>query len=142
MQLIIQGKPKHTLTTEIKAYAREKFSRLGKYLPAAATVEVVLIDERGQKGGVDRAVNINIVRPGEKDPIHLEQISDDFRTSIDLLEKRTVRTLRETKERKIALHRRVIGKSQEVFAATARQTAAIPGWIWRTVRRQLSRRGW
>src|SRR3990172_4863507 len=139
MQLIIQGKPKHTLTSEIESYAREKFSKLEKYLPVASTVELALINERGQKVGIDCAAHITITRPHEKDPVHLEEITDDFRASIDILQGRTERTLREIKEKKIALHRRMIGTSREVLAATARQTAAIPGWIWRAVRRQLSR---
>lgn len=142
MRLIIQGKPKHTLTAEIEAYARRKLSKLDIYLPQASTVEVALIDERGKKGGVDRKVNVTIIRPGEKDPIHLEEISDDFRVSIDLIKDRAERTLREIKEKKIAIHRRMIGKSQEALATMARQTATIPTWIWKTIRRQLSRRGW
>jgi len=114
MQLLIQGKPKHTLTPDLETYAREKFSKLGKYLPIASVVEVALIDERGQKGGVDKAVHITITRPRERDPIHLEEISDDFRASIDLLQGRTERTLREIKEKRIALHRRVIGPDESL----------------------------
>lgn len=142
MQLLLKGRPKTALTPELEAYAREKFSRLAKFLPDPATVEVVLADERGVKGGIDRAVRVTITKPHEKHPIHLEEITADFRTSIDLVAARTSRTLRKIREKRIDFHRRILGRSQRILSETARQTAAIPGWVWKTVRRQLLRRGW
>lgn len=142
MQMLLKGKPKHTLTSELEAYAREKFLRLTKHLPEAATVEVVLVDERGQKGGVDKVIRVTIVHPHERNPIHIEEVTSDFRSSIDLAQDRAERTVRKLKERNTDIHRRILGRTQRILSATAQQTAAIPGWVWRVIRRQLSRRGW
>jgi ribosomal subunit interface protein len=142
MQLILKGKPRGTLTPELETYAREKFLRLDKHLPLASTVEVVFYDERGQKGGVDKGVRVTITHPKEKNPIHIEEITEDFRSSVDLAQDRTERTVRKMKEKSFDFHRRVLGRSQQILSDTARQTSAIPAWMWKTVRRQLSRRGW
>ena|GEM_PF-3011360 len=142
MKLLLAGKPKHTLTPELETYAREKFGRLALHIPEATTVEVVLADERGQKGGVDKVVRVTIAHPHEKSPIHIEEITADFRSSIDLAQDRTERWVRKLKERKTDFHKRVLGRSQQILADTARQTVSIPSWVWRAIRRQLARRGW
>jgi len=142
MQLLLKGRPNEVLTSELESYARDKFSRLEKFLPDPATVEVVLSDERGVKGGVDKAVRVTITEPHQKNPLHIEEISEDFRSSIDLARERAERMVLKVRERRIDFHRRILGRSQRILSETARQTAAIPGWVWKTVRRQLSRRGW
>jgi ribosomal subunit interface protein len=141
MQLLVKGRPKHTVTSELHEYATAKFGRLSRFLPDESTVEVVLIDERGPKAGVDKSIHVTITRPGEKEPLHIEEISPDFRASIDVAQDRAERLVRKIKERSQALHRRMLHRSQAIVTTTARQTAAIPGWIWKTIRRQLERRG-
>ena len=140
--LIVKAKPSHTLTPELESYAREKFARLAKFLPDPTTVEVVLSDERGPKGGNDKVTKVTIIRPREKNPIHLEEVSSDFRSSIDLARDRAERTVRKIRDKKRDFHHRVLGQTQRLFAETARQTAGIPGSIWRTIRKQLAKRGW
>jgi ribosomal subunit interface protein len=142
MKLLIKGRPRHALTDELEAYTRKKFLRLEKHLPSVATVEVMLSDERGPKGGVDKAVRVTVIHPHNKSPIHLEEVTADFRASVDLAQDRAERMIKKMKEKSIDFHRRILGRTERILSDTARQTASIPGRVWQTIRRQLSRRGW
>lgn len=52
-----------------------------------ATLEIVLSNFMGPKGN-DQSVCLTATLPGLKNPIHIEEVTNDFKGSIDLIEER------------------------------------------------------
>lgn len=131
MRLIIKGRRKLVIPPDVFSYAEEKLRKLSKFFPDATTIEVTLSDERGPKSGVDKAVQAIVTAPGLKGPEHIEEMTEDFRSSIDLAQERL---------QKIGLKYKEMHRSHQKFPTKYfveriwQPTASIPSWIWRRIR--------
>lgn len=105
MKLLIHGK-NLKVPSVVEDYAREKVLKLKKFIKEPATVEVVFEDVRGGlKAGRDKLVRITAILPGERNPIHVEELSDDFAISIDGAEQRLRNVLERYHEKSRGLFR-------------------------------------
>lgn len=107
MKILIHGK-NLKVPSVVEDYAREKVLKLKKFIKEPATVEVVFEDVRGGlKAGRDKMVHITVILPGEKQPIHVEELSDDFAVSIDAAEQHLRKVLERYHEKGRGLFRHV-----------------------------------
>ena len=97
MRIIIEGKQFH-VDENLKNYITERFLKFEKFVKEPAVFEVVLSDTMGPKDGVDQAVNVTVTLPGLKNAIHIEEVTSDFKGSIDLIEERLENVLKKYKE--------------------------------------------
>ncbi len=93
------------LDEDTKQYFQKRFSKIEKLLPENSFAEVEFIDQFGDKGGVDKLVQVDITIPGEKNPIHLENSAHDWMTSIDVLKDRLEHYLLNRKDKILESHR-------------------------------------
>lgn len=98
MRIQISGNNVH-LNDDLKSYAEEKVLKFIDMIVEPATCDIILSDEFGPKGGKDKLVRINLVLPGEKNPIHIEAQTDDFFGSIDLAQEKLEREIIRYKEK-------------------------------------------
>lgn len=98
MRIIIKGK-NLKLNEDLKSYAFEKVAKFAEIIEDPAVCEVVLSDELGPKGGVDKAVHITLTLPGEKNAVHIEKTTSDFFGSIDLAQEKLEREILKYKEK-------------------------------------------
>lgn len=133
MRLIIKGRRKLVIPPDVFSYAEEKLRKLSKFFPDATTIEVTLSDERGPKSGVDKAVQAIVTAPGLKGPEHIEEMTEDFRSSIDLAQERL---------QKIGLKYKEMHRSHQKFPTKYfveriwQPTTGIPSWIWQKIQSQ------
>ena len=107
MKILIHGK-NLKIPSVVEDYARQKVLKLKKFIKEPATVEVVFEDIRGGlKAGRDKMVHITAILPGEKQPIHVEELSDDFAIAIDGAEQRLRKVLERYHEKSKGLFRHV-----------------------------------
>lgn len=97
MKIIISGK-QFKVDDNLKGYINERFLKFTKFVKEPATLEVVLSDTMGPKGGIDQAVCVTMTLPEMKNRIHIEQVTSDFKGSIDLIEERLEKQLLKYKE--------------------------------------------
>ncbi|MBM2820336.1 MAG: hypothetical protein HW405_96 [Candidatus Berkelbacteria bacterium] len=97
MKIIISGK-QFKVDENLRNYINERFLKFSKFVKEPAKIEVVLSDEMGTKGGVDKCVKVTITLPELKTPIHIEEITSDFMGSINLIEERLEKHLLKYKE--------------------------------------------
>lgn len=94
-------KARHTeLSDDIKEYCAKKFEKFEKMLPEDAFLEVEFIDEFGKQGGLDKLVQIDLAIPGEKHTIHLENATEKWRSSVDIIQGRLEIELNRLREKK------------------------------------------
>lgn len=96
MKIIIQGK-QFKVDDNLRGYIEERFRKFEKMLKEPATLEIVLSNFMGPKGN-DQAVCVTATLPGLKNPIHIEEVTNDFKGSIDLIEERLEKHLLKYKE--------------------------------------------
>ena len=97
MKIIISGK-QFKADENLRNYINERFLKLAKFVKEPATLEVVLSDEMGAKSGVDKLVTVTMTLPGLKNSIHIEEVTSDFKGSIDLVQERLEKHLLKYKE--------------------------------------------
>jgi putative sigma-54 modulation protein len=97
MKIIIQGK-QFKVNDNLRGYIEERLRKFEKMVSEPATIEVVLSDFMGPKGN-DQAVCVTATLPGLKQPIHIEQVTNDFKGSIDLIEERLETQISKYKEK-------------------------------------------
>lgn len=98
MRIIIKSK-NIKLNDDLKNYAFEKVSKYSEIIEDPAVCEVVLSDELGPKGGVDKSVHITLTLPGEKNAIHIEEVTSDFFGTIDLAQEKLEHQILKYKEK-------------------------------------------
>ncbi len=86
MKITISGK-QFKVDDNLRGYINERFRRFEKMVKEPATLEIVLSNFMGPKGN-DQAVCLTATLPGLKNPIHIEEVTNDFMGSIDLIEER------------------------------------------------------
>lgn len=101
MALNIKVRNNTVLADEVRQYLEKRFAKIEKLLPENAFIEVEFIDQFGERGGVDKMVQVDISVPGGRDPIHLENAAADWQTSIDVLKDRLETDLIRDKEKLI-----------------------------------------
>lgn len=97
MKIIISGK-QFKVDDNLRGYIEERLRKFEKMVSEPAVLEVVLSDLLGSKGGVDKGVTLTMSLPGNKNPIHIEEVTADYKGSIDLIEERLEKVLRRYKE--------------------------------------------
>lgn len=97
MRIIIKGH-KIKLSPDLKSYATEKIRKYEPMVKEPAICEVVLSDERGPKGGIDKVVKIILTLPEMKNPIFVCERTSDFFGSIDLAQERLEHQILKYKE--------------------------------------------
>lgn len=100
MRTIIKSRRHLEIPQDIKNYLQQKIAKFGKRLPQTAFIEVVLSDEFGPKGGQDKEVDLTLTLPGEKQPFHFKERTEDFSQSIDLIEEKLEREIVRYKEKR------------------------------------------
>ena len=96
MKIIISGK-QFKVDDNLRNYINERFMKFAKFVKEPATIEIVLSNFMGPKGN-DQAVHVTATLPGLKNPIHIEEVTNDFKGSIDLIEERLEKHLLKYKE--------------------------------------------
>ena len=96
MRIIISGK-QFKVDENLRNYINERFLKFTKFVKEPATLEIVLSNFMGPKGN-DQAVCVTATLPGLKNPIHIEEVTSDFKGSIDLIEERLEKALLKYKE--------------------------------------------
>lgn len=86
------------LNDDLKTYAREKILKYEGQILEPAVCDIVLSNEFGPKGGIDKSVHITLTLPGEKNAIHVETRTDDFFGSIDLAQEKLEQQILKYKE--------------------------------------------
>jgi putative sigma-54 modulation protein len=97
MQINISGK-QVKVDDNLRGYIEERLRKFEKMVLEPAIVDVVLSNLRGSKGGVDKAIHVTVTLPDIKNPIHLEETTDDYKGSIDLIEERLETQIMKYKE--------------------------------------------
>ncbi|MGA2666837.1 MAG: ribosome-associated translation inhibitor RaiA [Patescibacteria group bacterium] len=97
MKIIISGK-QFKVDDNLRGYIEERLRKFEKLVSEPAILEVVLSDLMGPKGGVDKAVSLTMTLPGIKNPIHIEEVTSDYKGSIDLIEERLETQISKYKE--------------------------------------------
>ena len=97
MKIIISGK-QFQVDENLRSYINERFLKFTKFVQEPATIEVILSDEMGAKSGVDKSIKVTITLPELKNPIHIEEVTSDFKGSIDVIEERLEKHLLKYKE--------------------------------------------
>lgn len=96
MKIIISGK-QFKVDQNLKNYINERFLKFARYVKEPATLEVLLSDFMGPKGN-DQAVCVTMTLPEKKNPIHIEEVTSDFKGSIDVIEERLEKVLEKYKD--------------------------------------------
>ena len=96
MRIIVHGK-QFKVDDNLRNYINERFLKFAKFVKEPATIEIVLSNFMGPKGN-DQAVYVTATLPGLKNPIHIEEVTNDFKGSIDLVEERLEKALLKYKE--------------------------------------------
>ena len=91
MRIIISGK-QFKVDQNLKNYINERFLKFARFVKEPATLEIVLSNFMGPKGN-DQAVCVTATLPGLKNPIHIEEVTADFKGSIDVIEERLEKVL-------------------------------------------------
>ncbi len=97
MRVIVKG---HNvkLSPDLKSYVTEKILKYEPMIKEPAVCEVVLSDERGPKGGIDKMVRVTLTLPEMKNPIFVQETTSDFFGSIDLAQERLEHQILKYKE--------------------------------------------
>ena len=101
MKIIIKGKRGFKVDPNLRSYAIEKIRKYEEFVREPAVCEVVFSDAGGPKGGQDKVVTITMTLPGEKNPIHVKQGTEDFIGSIDLVQERLEKILMKYKDHRL-----------------------------------------
>jgi ribosome-associated translation inhibitor RaiA len=131
MRLIIKGRRKFVIPQDLFAYAEEKFQKLEKFFPDPSTLEVNISDELGTKSGLDKQVQVILTAPGLKRPEHIEEMTEDFRASIDLTEERLKKLGQKYKDMHLSHPR---SPTKYFVEKIWQPTTSIPASIWRRIR--------
>ena len=84
MQIIIKGRNVE-VPEDLHAYIEDKVgSVFENNLKEPTVCDVVLADENGPKGGLDRLVHITCNIPNIKNPVYVAESSEDYYKTIDL----------------------------------------------------------
>lgn len=97
MKIIIKGN-KVKISPDLKSYIEEKILKYEPLVKEPATCEVVLSDEGGPKGGIDKVVKVILTLPDVKNPIFVCERTSDFFGSIDLVQERLEHQILKYKE--------------------------------------------
>jgi ribosomal subunit interface protein len=100
MKLILKG-VHYRVGDRMKGYVDEQLRQpLETYLPGpAAELDVILRDNNGIKGGLDKEVSLTVHIPGLAS-LHLTEISDDMFKAVHLMSDRVERAVRKHLERR------------------------------------------
>ena len=97
MRIIIKGK-QFKVDQNLRNYINERFLKFTRYVKEPATLEIVLSNFMGPKGN-DQSVHVTATLPGLKNPIHIEEVTSDFKGSIDVIQERLEQQLRKYKDK-------------------------------------------
>ena len=97
MRVIVKG---HNvkLSPDLKSYVTEKILKYEPMIKEPAVCEIVLSDEGGPKGRIDKVVRITLTLPEMKNPIFVCERTSDFFGSIDLAQERLEHQILKYKE--------------------------------------------
>lgn len=94
------------IADETLEYTKKRFAKIEQLVPEGSFTEVEFINQFGEKGGVDKLVQVDVTIPGEKNPIHLENAAHDWMTSVDVLKDRLEQYLLKRKEKIVEENRK------------------------------------
>lgn len=98
----INYKARHTeLDQQTIDYCKKRFSKFTKLLPEPSFLEVEFINEFGDRGGLDKRVQVDLSIPGQKRAIHLDNRTADWQSSIDFLQERLEQEIKRLHEKNI-----------------------------------------
>lgn len=132
MKIIIKGHKQLNLNPNLRSYIEEKIRKYEPLVKEPAVCEVVLLDIRGPKGGVDKVVKITLTLPEMKKPLFVSERTSDFFGSIDLAQERLEQQILKYKER-VKIGSRFPTKYW--LAKTFETGASGSRWLWRKIRR-------
>lgn len=98
MKIIIKGHKQLKISPDLYSYIEERIKKYEPMIQEPAKCEVLLEDENGPKGGVDKVVKITLTLPEIKNPIFVCERSSDFMGSIDLAQERLEQQILKYKE--------------------------------------------
>jgi len=98
MRLIIKGRKQFEVPGDLAAFTEDKIRKFKNRIPKNAILELEFSDTRGPKGGKDKVCDLTMVLPGEKNPIHFSERTENFRKSVEFIEEKLERELKRYKE--------------------------------------------
>ncbi|EKD56261.1 MAG: hypothetical protein ACD_58C00243G0002 [uncultured bacterium] len=101
MQIIIKGNKGFDVFEDNKQYIEDKFRKFEKRVKEPATLEFNFLHTHASKAGIDKRIHLTFIMPGMTKPEHLEELSEHFKETIDLLQKRFDKFLLRKREKKI-----------------------------------------
>ena len=99
MNIIIKGRKQLTVREDLKDYIEKKFRKFEKILTEPTTLDIMLADVRGDKGGLDKVVHLTAAIPGRKNPEHIEELATEFHEGVDLVFERFKKFVERWKEK-------------------------------------------
>lgn len=100
MQIIIKGTKGFEIYDKNRDYIEKKFAKFAKWVKEPATLEITFQHTHGTRANLDKRVHLTFTMPGLKHAEHIEELSEHFTQSIDLLQKRFEKFLARFKEKK------------------------------------------
>lgn len=101
MKVFIRTKRHLKLSEDLEEYIKRKINKFKDRLPEVSTVDIVLSDEFGPKGGKDKEIDLTLTLPGKKHTIHLLERTEDFRQSIDLIQEKLKKQIDKYKKKNL-----------------------------------------
>lgn len=77
------------ISDDIKLYAEKKLEKFEKRIPKDSFIEITFEDLQGERGGKNKLIHLEANLYSNPDIIfHLEEKTEDFKKSIDLIERK------------------------------------------------------
>ena len=115
------------ITSKQRSQMERQLSKLKKYMKDVSPVmiDLTLIDESGpEKGGIDQAVHINVILPGEK--IFIEEVDDRIVRAFGFAVKTLERRLRRYSQKRVGDQRRKASRFKSLTNAVGFVGRIVP----------------
>jgi len=106
MQIIIKGSKGFEIFDKNKEYIEKKFRKFEKRVKEPAVLEFSFHHTHATRANIDKGIHLTFTMPGLTEPEHIEEISEHFNETIDLLQERFDKFLGRRREKKIDSARR------------------------------------
>ena len=101
MQIIIKGAKGFDIYETHKEYIEKRFRKFEKRVKEPASLEFAFHHTHSTRANIDKRIHLTFKMAGMKCAEHLEELSEHFPESIDLLQKRFDNFLRRYREKTI-----------------------------------------
>lgn len=88
MQIIVKSLKNFELFEDNKDYVEKKFRKFEKMVSEPAVLEITFEHTHATRANIDKKIHLNFTMAGMKKAEHIEELSEHFKESIDLLQKR------------------------------------------------------